>query len=914
MPSHLLATKLHRPSPPPKRVPRLHLVERLNEGLESGRAVTLVSAPAGFGKTTCAGEWAASLGLPVAWLSLDPTDDEPARFLTYLLAALQEVDQGLGRELESALHSGQLPSAEAISTTLGNDILALPGRFLLILDDFQVIQDRLILQVFEQLLASPPPPLHLVLLTREDPSLPLARLRANDRMTEIRSGDLRFDGSEAGRFLNEVLGLGLSEADIAVLVDHTEGWVVGLQLAGLSVRGRADPSAFIAGLSGSHRFILSYLAEQVLDRQPEDIRRFLLQTSVLDRLCGDLCDAVTGRGDGHLLLERLFNANLFLVPLDDEQRWYRYHHLFADLLRSLSTRRHDDTAELHRRAARWYALAGLPDEAIRHALAAADYALAVQVIESHAMDMVMQWHVKTVDGWMRALPPEWAAQSPRANLAFACKHVFSGDYAQASPYLERLQARFSGPQADEADPSLKAGWLALQALLLGGQGAPAQSLDLANRALAIASQDDSDVQSLIYLALAGAYQELDDDARAVEALQTLIRHGRAAGNIAAEMLGVSDLALIAIERGRLHLAFEVASEGIERAQASGSPPPITTAIYAELGVAHYQWHQLEEARRCFVRAIEVSARSSFSDAAIYYRVVLSRLSQMEGDLEAAAREVQEAANLMRLDAPGAVGDQVVAQQVRIYLARGESAAAEAALEGQGFFPWGRFTLPVLAPDAKITPATALLYNCALRIALHRAQTRQEEAGLEPALELADRLIAGALRRHYVPTALETLLLRAQVHAALGDQERALADYAHALQLGEPEGYISIFIEEGAPVGEGLAALLEHNRLQGAQVEYARSILAALAGGDKPAAAPVAAAPPVGHGLIEPLSPRELEVLCLIAEGCSNKEIAERLVITVSAVKKHTANIYGKLSVSSRTQALARARQLGLLSA
>jgi len=303
--SSLLATKLYRPSLPAKRVQRPQLIQRLNEGLESGRNLTLVSAPAGFGKTTCIGEWLNGLSFPVAWLSLDESDNDPVRFFTYFIAALQKVDANLGREIEGVLRSGQLPPSDVISTTLVNDILELEGRFLLVLDDFHVIQDRFILQVLEKLVvnllqANLPQPLHLVLLTREDPALPLARLRANNQMTEIRAGDLRFTSKEADCFLNEVMSLSLSQADIAVLEERTEGWIVGLQLAGLSIRDRANPSSFIATLSGSHRFILNYLTEQVLSQQPEEIQNFLLQTSVLDKLNGDLCNAVAERTDGQL--------------------------------------------------------------------------------------------------------------------------------------------------------------------------------------------------------------------------------------------------------------------------------------------------------------------------------------------------------------------------------------------------------------------------------------------------------------------------------------------------------------------------------------------------------------------------------------------------------------------------------------
>ena len=281
--------------------------------------------------------------------------------------------------------------------------------------------------------------------------------------------------------MNEVLGLALSPIDIAALEDRTEGWIVGLQLAGFSIRDRANPSGFIATLSGSQRFILSYLTEEVLNRQPGEIQQFLLQTSILDKLNGEVCDAVTGRTDGQQLLDRLLKANLFLIPLDDEQRWYRYHHLFADLLRDVQRAQHIDQAELHRRASRWYAQAGLPDEAIQHALAAADYALAVQLIETHAIDMLMQWYAKTVEDWLHAIPPEWSRHSPRTNLAFAWMHLLRGNFEQAFSYVERLQEIFATSQIEEA--LLQAEWLALQATLINAQGKPTESLALAEQAL-----------------------------------------------------------------------------------------------------------------------------------------------------------------------------------------------------------------------------------------------------------------------------------------------------------------------------------------------------------------------------------------------------------------------------------------------
>jgi LuxR family maltose regulon positive regulatory protein len=861
-----------------------------------------------------------TLELPVSWLSLDPGDDDPGRFFAYLVAALQKVDETLGREIERVLCSGQLPPSEAISTALVNDILALDERFLLVLDDFQVIQDHFTLQVLETLIVNLPQPLHLVLVTREDPPLPLARLRANNQLTEIRVRDLRFTDGEADRFLNEVMSLSLSQADVALLDEKTEGWIVGLQLAGLSVQGRADPSEFIATLSGSHRYILSYLTEEVLNRQPEEIRLFLLQTAILGKLNGDLCNAVTGRTDCHSLLEWLLNANLFLIPLDDEGHWYRYHHLFADLIRDLqNVRDKEETARLHRRASDWYAQAGLAGEAIQHALDGEDYATAVHLIESHAMDMVMQWHKKTVTGWMEALPPEWATQSPKANLAFAWMHVLIGDYSQVSPYTERLRAMFSDSLMDGEDTVLKAEWLALQAMLLNSQGKPAESLDLANRALEIVPEQDSYVRSLIYMGLAGAYQQMDDYAQAVEAFQMIVQHGREAANFVSEILGLSGLALMALDRGQLHLAFEIASQGVERVEQSSALPPISATVYGELGQVYYHWHQLEQARSHFLRAAQISRLSGYSDAEIYYKVILSRLSQIRGNLDGAEQEIQKAVDLMRTDAPIAVREEVTAQQVCVYLAQNRLAAAEALLKGYGFISQGSLSIPDLASVQDVTGSVGLLYNSGLRILLYRAQTRRELASLRQGIELADRLIARALQRQSIPIALETLLLRAQMHAALeesqaelaaSEQRRSQADYVRVLELAEPEGFISVFVEEGVPVAEALANLVDQDRLGTIQPGYVENILAAFPA--PPSLKKESTASIELAVLIEPLTDRELDVLRLMAKGLKYQIIADQLYISLNTVRTHAKSIYSKLNVNNRTQAVETARRLQIL--
>jgi LuxR family maltose regulon positive regulatory protein len=921
----LLATKLHQPSLPVKRVARPLLVQQLNDGLESGRRITLVSAPAGFGKTTCISEWADALAYPVTWLSLDPADNDPGRFFAYLIAALQEVDKSLGAEIGGVLRSGQIPPADVIGTNLINDIVNVDRQFLLILDDLQVLQDKTALSVLGQLVRHIPRPLHLVLLTREDPSLPLAQLRANNQLTEIRAADLRFTGDETNRFLSDVMGLSLSETDIAALGNRTEGWIVGLQLAAIALQSPQsthddDASEFIATLSGSHRFILGYLTEQVLSRQPEEIQEFLLQTSILDRLSGDLCNAVTGREDSHAILERLLSANLFLIPLDGERRWYRYHGLFADLLRDLAaTLRATKTIELHQRASRWYSQASgeneaFADDAINHAIAAKDYPTAVRLLEDHASTMIMQGYVKTVNRWVQAIPQTWQSSSARTDLALAWMHALRGTHSQAFIHMERLQTAFL--ESREEDPSIEAEWLALQALMLNMQGKTADGLALANRALEITPEKDSRARSLACFALASVRQLQGDYTGAADAYRTAIQQGRAAGNFVAEMMSIAGLSFMALEHGRLHVAFEIASQAVERIEQSGILPPISTVVYGALGQIHYQWYQIESARANILRALQLSELGGYRSGVALYRAILSRLYQIEGDPQAAARELAQVVRQMQAEAPADLREDVAYYQVRVYLAEDRLAAAELALQGHGFSFQDGLSAPDLEPGQKVTHSRVLLHLSSLRVLLHRSRANMDTASLCAGIETADRLIAQALQNQYILAALEGLLLRAQMHSALGDSPSSLADYARALELAEPEGCVGVFVEEGSPVTAALKSMVERDQLGGTDPDYVRRILVAfdrirspdLAGGRREGLGPVIEP----EALTEPLTARELDVLQLMTEGLTYAGIAQRLFVSVNTVRSHIKAIYGKLNVNNRTKAIETARRLQLL--
>jgi len=923
---NLLATKLRIPSIPHQRVIRSRLTQKLNEGLEADRQIVLVSAPAGFGKTTCVIEWINDLRMPVAWLSLDAADDDPGKFFPYLIAALQGVDEAIGAEIASVLRSGEVPPADVISAAIINDVLCYGRRFLLVFDDFHVIQDKLILETIEKLATNLPEIMFMTFIGREDPALSLARLRAHNKVTEIRAAELRFNHDEVNVFLNETMNLGLSTLDVISLEDQTEGWIVGLQLAGLSIRDKKDPSGFIAELKGSRRFILNYLAEEVLDRQSEDIRRFLLHTSILDRFTSDLCNAITGLSNSHFILEQLCRANLFLIPLDEEQTWFRYHHLFADLLRDLQNKLDKNaTIELHKRAGRWYEQAGLISEAVYHFLAARDYPAAVKLIENNASEMLIQGYSKTVETWLNALPAEFSLHSPRANMAFVLMYLMRGAFSQIPLYMARLQAIFSDAATEMFDPLVKAEWLVIQSYFFSAQGQVNEALLFANQALEMTSEDDGLIKALAYNSLASAYHTIHDFDRSIDACQKAIEYGRKTGNFNTEMIGISILVQIAFQLGRYRLAFKTAQEGIRRVESLGIQSPISAAVYGGLGQAYYKWCEVDKAHGYFNKAIHASNLSGYSDAEIGYGINLSRLYQMAGDLEAANRELQKAIERMNITAPAWVRPEVISQQVRIYLAQGRLDDAEVALSGEGFNPDDILERFASGDELKITFGDGELYNSVLRFLLYKGYIRHgEDKIFRDAITFADRLIEKALRTQYIPIALEALLLRAQVNAAMQNTQASLCDVARVLELAEPEGDISIFLEEGQSIREILAQLLKQDRLHNINKKYVQRILEAQAkigAAKEPQANHFAHNPLIEFNpsmsdnsdqVLESLSRRELEVLRLINDGYSNQEIAEKLTLSLHTVKKHVSNIFIKLGATSRTQAIAQGRKLNFL--
>jgi len=908
----LLATKLRIPRQRASRVSRPRLTEKLNAAVQRPGSVILLSGPAGFGKTTLLSEFAANR--LVAWTSLGEEDNDPMQFWSYVVTALQTAEPDIGRAALALLETVQSLPDQSIPTVLINDLVQSEQDIVLILDDYHTIRNQTIHTALSFFIDHLPDNFHLILSTRVDPPLPLARLRARDRLTEIRAADLRFTLDEANSFLAQTMGLILTDQDVKAIETRTEGWIASLQLAAISMRQQNDISSFIKAFTGSNIFVAEYLMEEVLNQQSEEVRTFLLQTSILARLNPGLCDAVRAATDGQVLLRQLYQSNLFVIPLDDEGQWFRYHQLFADLLlaRLQASKSGEEIAILHRHAALWYEQAGMASDSIAHALSAKDYQYAVALIEKIALPMILKANFKTVEDWLAAVPPEFLNKSLPANLAFAWMHLLRRNLDRAAPYLERLHDMFLERGENEIKPVLQGEWFALQAILLTAQGNAVESRDLAKKALQLLPEDETLARSMTYMALSNAYEQRQDYERARQVLETMIQEARSTNDLNSEVFGSSLLGRMILQQGELHATYQIVSDVLHRMEHQKAYTPFSATLFGELAQVHYHWHQFPEAREYFARSVQWSALGGFSDGEIYHSVFLSRLFQMEGDLQASVREIKKAMRLMETAAPALVREEVISQQVSIFLVLDRLTDAQNALSAYGFTFDAGFSHPEVDSSAMLIHANALLYNSALRILLHRSKKKGEQQDLPAGILLAKRVIDASLRCKLLPIALQALLLRAQLHIDAGNESAGLADVVTALKQAEPEGFISLFVEEGSTISNLLALLLRRKQIEAIQTSYIQSILAAFPD-QRPFQEPSNVADVDDElKLIEPLTAREREVLAHIAAGDSNQMIADKLVITLSAVKKHTRNIFAKLNVHSRTQAIVRARLLKLI--
>ena len=869
----LLTTKLYIPTVRPELVSRPRLIERLNAGLH--RKLTLISAPAGFGKTTLLSEWAAGCQRPVAWLSLDEGDSDPARFFTYLIAALQQVDPGIGQGAQAMMQSSQPPPPEVLLTALMNDIAAASEPFILVFDDYHLITALPIHQLLAFLLEHQPSRMHLVIATREDPPLLLSRLRARGQTGEIRQADLRFTPEETADFLRRVTQADLLSADVAALQQRTEGWIAGLQLVALSIRGHDDVSRLVQSLTGSHRYILDYLMDEVFQQQPADVQDFLLRTSILDRFTAALCDAVADRDDSRQVLLALGQANLFIVSLDESRQWYRYHRLFADLLRhrSQAAGLQGLVPHLHRRASQWYEDNGFPAEAVHHALAGSDWERAATLILNISETMLKRGEVMTLLGWFQALPDEIVLANPRLCYEYSWPLILSDQIDAAEPYLARAE---QVALENEITPLL--GEIAIaKTHIARARGDSAQVIELSEQALSLLPQDELSGRSIVAVNLGLAQWYRGRLAEAEQALLEAQRAGRGSGNEYVSWTAVLFLSRIQTARGQSRHAAESYRQMIEK----GGQLPIVGLAHYDLGRLSYEWNDLETAADHLQRGIEIVRRSGSVEFEAGGYAALAFIKQAQGDSAAAQAALQIADQL--LESPGIPPSTrlyTLASHVAVALGQGDLDAASRVVE--------RF--PKLE-EAGSFPDYLLLMLAQARVLLAQGQRAA-------AMEHLETLHAIASQSGWQSTVTQACALQA---LAAPTPEEAHAFLTEALTLAEPEGYVRTFVDAGEPMAE----LLREAAARKVAPDYVKKLLRAF----EPSEAPP---PTVAQPLIEPLSDRELDVLRLLADGQTNQEIALTLFISVNTVKTHLKNIYGKLGVNNRREATVQAKKLGLI--
>jgi LuxR family maltose regulon positive regulatory protein len=863
----------------------------MDEGFE--RKLTLISAPAGFGKTTLLVDWVHTHKIPAAWFSVDEGDNDPLRFLTYIILGLQSLAAGTGKAALKMLQSPQPPPIEPILINLINDVSRISTDLALVFDDYHWVDARPIHNMIEFFLENLPEQMHMIIATRSDPPLPLARVRSQNMLTELRAADLSFSADETSILFKESLNLRLSSNDIHLLETRTEGWVAGLQLAALSLQGRENPSDFIKGFKGDNRYIADYLTEEVLSRQPEHLRNFLLQTSILGRLSGSLCDAVTDQENSRQVLNTLEKANLFVIPLDDERCWYRYHHLFADLLvQRLRTQQGDLVPELHRRASQWLAENGFKNEAVDHAFCAQDYARAVQLIEEIAEIEWDRARESRLLQWFKKLPDEKIDANPKLCIFYARELFKSGYLDDAEKRLQAAEQILASTSFSDLNKEGLRGRIAvIRAYISTRTGDLSRTITFSSQALKLLPPRDLNWRSVAATML-GFGTGSDRLVEAQQAFSEAMKMSKAAGNVYYHVFAGSCLGSVMLRRGKFKEAKDFNRQLLSLAIENGiEQTGIVGSLYANLGMIFCEWNDINEGIRLINKGIELSELGRDPVILASCQVGLLRAFMYRMDFAGALKlmeNINERAGNFVL--PPWITNTISALNVFFWLGSGNlNAALQWALE-RG-----------LSIDDTPDGSHEVEYIALAHILI--AQNKLDEAN-----RLLQRLIENAKAGDRVYMMIEMRLMRALIFKAQQDTAAALAELKLALSLAEPGGLIMILVSKGKPVAELLEEIVavkkrDHDATKaGFSLSYAKKLLSVFK----------AATPPKIEGLIDPISERELEVLYLIAAGLSNREIADKLFISLNTVKTHTKNINSKLDVNSRIKAVARAKELGLL--
>ncbi len=887
-----LATKLHKPRLRTQLVRRNHLIERLQQGMEA--PLTLVSAPAGFGKTTLLAQWLAESGRDAAWLSLEPEDNEPVRFLSSLIAALQTLDPHLGSSALALLHTsspGPPPPPEVVLAQLAAELLERAQRdMILVLDDYHLITAESLQHAMATLVEHIPPQLHLVIATRVDPALPLARLRARGQLCEVRVAQLQFLPEETSAFLGNVMGLDLPAEAILALQSRTEGWIAGLQLAALSLQGRSDVQHFLADFTGSHRHIVDYLVEEVLARQPEAVQSFLLHTSILDRFTSPLCDAVTGRNNGEKMLGYLERANLFLVPLDERRQWYRYHHLFAEVLQARLQREVGTAglAALYTRASAWYEQNGMPAEAIEAALSAGDFGRAARFINPNAplvRSMLVGFEARTLIRWLERFPRELLFTDANLCLVYA----FSLGTSETSDAHEGPLAVAERLFQAEGNRKGLGQAYALRALVTGERGDGAQAVRYGNQAFQLLPVDAILERSVAATMLAEGYRLVGEVAAASQALTEARPLHEQTGNINGILVDTNALGDLLVMQGRLHEAADIYSSVLESA---GERQNFTIRTLTGLGNIARERDELDTAEEYLEQAVTLASKVRDTQRLAHASLVRARVIQAWGDAERTSEGW--ASTLMVAQACEYTGLVELAQayQVRGWLKLGRT---EEAIQWQKAFSFAHDAPPSYPQEV-------------LALTLVRCLLAQGEAG--EALRMLERWRRHARAQERTGSEIEMLMLSALAYARQGKTEQAVQLLQQALLLASPEGYVRMFVDEGVPMVALLSLVLSRWKSK-PEARYIHALLAVLQA-EQPAQGSLSLATSHREPPLEPLTDRERKVLRGLSAGLSNAEIAAELVVSINTIRTQARSIYHKLNVKNRHEAVALARQWRLL--